>query len=55
MPAHLRNPTTALDRRLGHGEGYVHASQPGSEEVEFLPPELRGAAIYRPSGNGQDR
>ncbi|CAA9473546.1 MAG: Replication-associated recombination protein RarA [uncultured Solirubrobacteraceae bacterium] len=55
VPAHLRNPTTALDRRLGHGEGYVHASQPGGEAVEFLPPELRGTSIYEPSGNGQDR
>jgi putative ATPase len=55
VPDHLRNPTTALDRRLGHGEGYVHASQPGGENIEFLPPELADATIYRPSGNGQDR
>jgi putative ATPase len=55
VPAHLRNPTTSLDRRLGHGEGYVHASQAGSEQVTFLPPELQGEPIYRPSGNGQDR
>jgi len=54
VPDHLRNPTTALDRRLGHGEGYVHASQPGGETVEFLPPELNNETIYRPSGNGQD-
>jgi putative ATPase len=54
VPDHLRNPTTALDRRLGHGEGYVHASQPGGENMEFLPPELKDATIYRPSGNGQD-
>ena len=54
VPDHLRNPTTALDRRLGHGEGYVHASQPGGENIEFLPPELEDATIYRPSGNGQD-
>jgi putative ATPase len=54
VPAHLRNPTTALDRRLGHGEGYIHASQPGGENVEFLPPELNNETIYRPSGNGQD-
>jgi putative ATPase len=55
VPAQLRNATTQLDRRLGHGEGYVHASQPGAETVEFLPPELTGTPIYRPSGNGQDR
>jgi putative ATPase len=55
VPAHLRNATTALDRKLGHGAGYVHASSPGGDEIEFLPPELRSAVIYRASGNGQDR
>jgi len=55
VPAHLRNPVTGLDRKLGHGKGYVHASQPGGDQVEFLPPELNGSVIYRPSGNGQDR
>jgi putative ATPase len=55
VPAHLRNATTSLDRQMGHGQGYVHASQPGGEDIEFLPPELKGAEIYRPSGHGQDR
>jgi putative ATPase len=55
VPAHLRNPGTALDRRLGHGDGYVHASQPGAEAMVFLPPELAGERIYTPSGKGQDR
>jgi putative ATPase len=55
VPAHLRNATTSLDRRLGHGDGYVHASQPGGDKVEFLPPELKCETIYKPSGNGQDR
>jgi putative ATPase len=55
VPAHLRNPTTALDRQMGLGEGYVHASKPGGDRVEFLPEELRGTQIYKPSGNGQDR
>ncbi len=54
VPDHLRNPTTQLAREQGHGEGYVHASQAGAEEVRFLPPELEGSSIYRPSGNGQD-
>jgi putative ATPase len=54
VPAHLRNATTALDRQMGHGKGYIHASQPGAEQVEFLPPELRDATIYTPSGSGQD-
>ncbi len=54
VPAHLRNPTTDLDRRQGHGEGYVHASQAGGDHIDFLPDELKGATIYTPSGNGQD-
>jgi putative ATPase len=55
VPPHLRNPTTSLDRQLGLGEGYVHASQPGGDQVSFLPDELAGEPIYRPSGNGADR
>jgi putative ATPase len=55
VPAHLRNPTTALDRQMGLGKGYVHASKPGGDQLEFLPSELKGTQIYKPSGNGQDR
>jgi putative ATPase len=55
VPTHLRNPTTALDRQMGLGKGYVHASKPGGDKLEFLPPELSDAAIYTPSGNGQDK
>ena len=40
---------------MGLGAGYVHASQPGGDAVEFLPPELKDEVIYKPSGNGQDR
>jgi putative ATPase len=54
VPNHLRNATTRLDRRQGHGKGYIHASQPGAENLEFLPPELDGALIYEPSGSGED-
>ena len=50
VPAHLRNPTTALDRQMGLGEGYVHASQPGGDEVEFLPPELTGSVDLQAVG-----
>lgn len=55
VPPHLRNASTSLERRLGHGEGYVHASKPGGDEVEFLPPELHGVRIYKASGNGHDQ
>lgn len=46
VPLPLRNATTAIDRAAGAGRGYVHASQPGSEAVEFLPPELAGRRLY---------
>ncbi|HET9073121.1 MAG TPA: replication-associated recombination protein A [Solirubrobacteraceae bacterium] len=55
VPVHLRNAVTSLDRARGVGEGYVHASQPGGDAVAFLPEELRGTEIFRPSGNGADR
>lgn len=41
VPPQLRNATTDIDREAGAGEGYVHASQPGSDLVEFLPEEIR--------------
>jgi hypothetical protein len=40
---------------MGLGKGYVHASKPGGDAIEFLPPELQGTVIYKPSGSGQDR
>jgi putative ATPase len=55
VPMVLRNPSNTLDREAGMGKDYIHASKPGSETVEFLPPELKGLKIYKPSGNGQDK
>jgi putative ATPase len=51
VPNQLRNAPTKLARELGHGEGYVHASRPGAEDVEFMPAELRNVQLYRPRGN----
>ncbi len=42
VPMHLRNATTAIDRRAGVGAGYVHASEPGAERMTFLPEPLLG-------------
>ena len=50
VPDHLRNATTSLDRQLGVGEGYVHASQPGGDAISFLPPELKGERDLPPVG-----
>ncbi|MGI8559107.1 MAG: replication-associated recombination protein A [Solirubrobacteraceae bacterium] len=45
VPDQLRNATTQIDRAAGAGQGYLHASRPGGEEIEFLPSELRGTRI----------
>jgi putative ATPase len=54
VPPQLRNAATAVDEQLGHGKGYVHASKPGGDRVDFLPQALRGTRLYRPSGSGRD-
>ncbi|MDA0139844.1 hypothetical protein OJ962_20245 [Solirubrobacter sp. CPCC 204708] len=55
VPPHLRNASTAVDEQLGHGRGYVHASQPGGDRVQFMPDALRSTRLYQPSGSGRDR
>ena len=50
VPAHLRS-ANAITRRLGDGQGYVHASKQGATR-EFLPPELRDVRLYRPDRDG---
>jgi hypothetical protein len=43
-----------VDEQAGAGKGYIHASQPGGDRVEFMPDALRGRKLYRPSGSGRD-
>jgi len=50
VPPHLRS-ANAVTRRLGDGQGYVHASEQGATR-DFLPPELRYLRIYRPGRDG---
>lgn len=47
IPARLR-AANAVTKKLGHGHGYTHASDPGGDEQRFLPDELAGERIYRP-------
>lgn len=54
VPPQLRNASTTVDAQLGHGQGYVHASQPGGDRITFMPDALRGTRLYRPSGSGRD-
>ena len=55
VPPQLRNAVTAVDEQAGAGKGYIHASQPGGDRVEFMPDALRGRKLYRPSGSGRDQ
>jgi putative ATPase len=50
VPLHLRNPVTALMKRLGYGKDYKypHAFPQGKIEQEYLPRELRKRKYYRP-------
>ena len=51
VPVHLRNAPTPLARSLGHGGGYLypHDFPGGTVEQLYLPIELKGTRLYRPS------
>ena len=52
--ARYRPGSTALDRAMGHGHGYKYPHDFAGHYVpeDYLPEELQGEAIYRPSGSG---
>jgi len=55
VPKRLRNASTALARRLGHGEGYRYPHDAGGFVAEsYLPDALTGAQFYRPTSNGYE-
>ena len=51
VPVHLRSAPTNLSRSLGHGRDYLypHDFPGGRVEQLYLPIELRGMALYRPT------
>jgi putative ATPase len=57
VPVHLRNPTTALMREWGYGEGYryAHDFEGGWVEMECLPDALAGREFYDPTEHGFER
>jgi len=57
VPVHLRNPTTALMREWGYGEGYryAHDFEGGWVEMECLPDALSGRDFYKPTEHGFER
>jgi len=56
VPLHLRNATTALDRREGYGRGYKYSHEFGGHYVEqqYLPDGLTGHRYYEPSEEGAE-
>ncbi len=57
VPLHLRNPTTALMREWGYGEGYkyAHDYEGGYTELQFLPDALADRSFYEPTDRGFER
>jgi len=56
VPMHLRNASTALQKRLGHGEGYQnpHTSQAGLPAQRAMPDGLEGVTIFQPGESGME-
>ena len=54
VPAHLRNAPTRLAKSMGHGAAYQYPPEhPGSfVEQSYLPEDLEGLRLYRPSTRG---
>jgi putative ATPase len=57
VPLHLRNPTTALMRSWGYGQGYryAHDYEGAYTELQCLPDVLAGAELYEPSDRGYEQ
>ncbi|MFV2001141.1 MAG: replication-associated recombination protein A [Acidimicrobiia bacterium] len=56
VSAHLRSGSTAGDRALGHGIGYVypHDDPRSVVEQQYLPDGLEGAVLYHPKRVGDE-
>ena len=50
VPLHLRNAATPLMKAVGYGRGYryAHEDPAAREEMECLPPSLRGRRYFPP-------
>lgn len=56
VPLHLRNPSTALHKKWGYGQGYKYPhAYPGSWiEQEYLPEEVKGRVFFTPKDEGAE-
>lgn len=57
IPMALRSSKTALNKKMGYGEGYkyAHDGQTGWQKMEFLPEQLKGKTFYEPTDHGFEK
>lgn len=56
VPLHLRNAPTKLMKDIGYGKDYKYAHQyeDNFTELEYLPDEISGTAIFNPGNNARE-
>ncbi|HEY4057012.1 MAG TPA: hypothetical protein VGM39_10400, partial [Kofleriaceae bacterium] len=56
VPARYRPGSTALDRSMGHGQGYKYPHDFEGHYVaeDYLPDAIAGETIYEPSSSGYE-
>jgi putative ATPase len=57
VPARYRPASTALNRTMGHGQGYKypHDFEGNYVPEDYLPDELVGETIYKPTSSGFEK
>ncbi len=55
VPMHLRNPSTALLRRLGYGKGYIYPHENNDSDQKYLPENLGHKEYYFPTEKGFEK
>jgi putative ATPase len=57
VPLHIRNPSTALMKKVGYGQGYryPHNYPEGWVQQEYLPKHIKNSIFYRPSERGFEK
>ena len=56
VPLHLRNAPTQLMEDIGYGKDYkyAHDFEKNFADLEFLPDQIKGTAIYQPQQNNRE-
>lgn len=56
VPARFRPGSTAIDRAMGHGQGYKypHDFEGNYVPENYLPESIQGAQVYTPSSSGRE-